>query len=266
MTRIACWAVAFGAFICLPCLAMAQDQSAPISATEQAKLRLEQAVLSEPGVAEAHSDLFYRGLGADAYRQGDKKRALSLLLQSSRYGDKASQAMVAAMYWNGDGVEVDHARAYAWMDLAADRGYRDLAIQRELYWSRLSEAERAQALKIGQDVYAEYSDEQGQHRLERELSRESLKVTGSHAGFAGNGFVAHSFSSLMSMDAHLHNFRDTDAELFQLGDYYSDAVWKTNEYLHVKDLQWSLKGPLQGNVNVGELGPVRPAADTQPPG
>jgi len=117
-----------------------------------------EAVLAEPGVVEHHSDLYFRSLGADAYKAGDKPRALEMFMAAARFGDKPSEAMVAAMYWNGEGTAVDRPRAYAWMDLAADRGYRDLVIQRELYWNRLTPSEREQALAVGKDIYDRYSD------------------------------------------------------------------------------------------------------------
>src|SRR3546814_9279963 len=66
--------------------------------------------------------------------------------------------MVAEMLWNGDGVERDRALAYAWMDLAAERGYAGFLGLRERYWSALDEAGRARALEAGQEVYAHYGD------------------------------------------------------------------------------------------------------------
>ena len=266
MTTIARWTASLGAMICLPCLAMAQTQPTPSTAAIQSRLDVMHDVLNEPDVMWKHPDLRYRELGAEAYKEGDKSRALNLLLEASRYGDKPSEAMVAAMYWNGDGVAADHPRAYAWMDLAADRGYRDLAIQRELYWDRLSQAERDQALKIGRDVYDEYSDEQGNHRLALKLSRAALDVTGSHAGYVGNGLVAHSFSTLVTVDTRAGMYRDIDVDVYQFGDYYSSLVWKPDDYLRLKDLQWRVQEPLQGHVDVGELGPVSRASAIQPPG
>lgn len=266
MTKTACLMVSIGLLIGLPCLAQAQDGPTPLTAADKARLERQQQVLSEPDIVWAHPDLRYRELGTEAYRDGNKQRALGMLLEASRYGDKPSQAMIAAMYWNGDGVDVDRPRAYAWMDLAADRGYRDLIVQRELYWSRLNDAEREEALKIGQEVYAEYSDEQGRRRLALQLGRGGRRITGSHAGYVGNGMASGAYSSLMTLDRASGAHLDLDANRFNLQDLYGSTLWNADQYLSLKDRQWQLKGPLQGNVEVGPLQAVRPSAgETQPP-
>lgn len=226
---------------------------------------LEQA-LAEPGVVEHHSDLYFRSLGADAYKAGDKKRALEMFTAAARYGDKPSEAMVATMYWNGEGTAVDHPRAYAWMDLAADRGYHDLLVQRELYWNRLSATERDEAIRIGKDVYDEYSDERGQRHLEAELSRVAQQATGSHTGYAGNGAVVHTLGGLAAVMGGSVVHYGYDNNITQLSQYYSRAVWSADDYLHLKDMQWRLNDPLQGNVEVGEPLQLSPAPVSQPRG
>jgi len=223
-------------------------------------------VLTEPGVVEHHSDLYFRGLGADAYKAGDKKRALEMFTSAARYGDKPSEAMVATMYWNGEGTAVDRPRAYAWMDLAADRGYHDLLIQRELYWNRLSASERDEAIKIGQQVYDEYSDERGKQHLSAELSRVAVQATGSHAGFAGNGAVVRSLGGVAAVTGNGVSRYLHDNDFIPLSTYYSSAVWSANDYLHLKDVQWHLKGPLHGNVDIGAPMQVAPMSESQPRG
>lgn len=260
------WLLAWGLLASLPVAAQNASPPAADAPSPQALKQLNemQRVLDEPEVAWKHPDLRYRNLGIEAYKDGDKPRALRMLIEASRYGDKPSQAMVASMYWNGDGTAVDRPRAYAWMDLAADRGYRDLILQREAYWSRLSEAERAQALSVGQGVYAEYSDEQGRQRLALQLSRYAANVTGSHAGYVGNGFSTRSFASLMSMDAGAGGYVDADLNTYQLSQYYNRNVWRTDDYLRMKDQQWRLQGPLHGHVEVGGPQQVEPPP-AQPP-
>ena len=265
MTKKTVWAALVGLLAGWPALSMASDPPATLSAAEQKRLEVVQHVLADPTVSWRHLDLRYRELGADAYKTGDKPRALSMFIQASRYGDKPSQAMVAAMYWNGEGTEVDRPRAYAWMDLAADRGYQDLILQREAYWARLNEAEREQALRIGQDVYAEYSDELARKRLNLQLASQKSQPLGSHAGYVGTGIVIKSLAGLFPFAGRAGVFVDIDADPYKLSDYYSNAIWSTDDYLRIKDLQWRLKGPLQGNVDVGDPLPVSKETDTQPP-
>lgn len=244
---------------------MAQTSDPATRADDLKRLGVLEQALNEPGVVEHHSDLYFRSLGADAYKEGDKKRALEMFTAAARYGDKPSEAMVATMYWNGEGTAVDRPRAYAWMDLAADRGYHDLLIQRELYWNRLSPSEREQAIQVGQQVYDQYSDEQGRRHLVAELSRVAQQTTGSHAGYAGNGVVVHSLGGLDAAGAG-HTGNIFNGDMAQLGSYYSKAVWQADDYLHLKDVQWRLKGPLRGDVQVGEPQQVSPAPESRPPG
>src|SRR3546814_13111981 len=79
--------------------------------------------------------------------------------------------MYALMVGQGEGGITDRAQAYAWMDLAAERGYPELLAQREQFWRALSSDERARAREIGESLYATYGDAVAKHRLERELRR-----------------------------------------------------------------------------------------------
>lgn len=196
-------------------------------------------------VRDSHPDQRYRNAGIVAYKQGDKALALSLLIKAASYADKVSQAMVATMYWNGDGIGVDRPRAYAWMDLAADRGYRDLLAQREQYWQLLNKAEREQALVVGREIYTDYSDEQGLDRLRLKLSKGLLSVTGSRTGFLVNGV------SLLS-DGSMGSLKDFSGTRVDFSRMYDPMLWNPEQYARLKDLQWELKRPLHGHVEVGD--------------
>ncbi|HEY4560225.1 MAG TPA: hypothetical protein VIG54_05750, partial [Lysobacter sp.] len=133
-----------------------------------------------------HPDLEYRMYGVERYRKGEYKQALIRLRHAARYGDKPSQGLIAEMYAQGQGVERDMALAYAWMDLAAERGYQDFVVRRERYWARMSQEERAAALERGQAIYAEYGDFVAKPRFALQLQRESRKGVGSRTGMGGN--------------------------------------------------------------------------------
>ncbi len=165
-------------------LAMAQTPAPAnqLSPDDLKHLRLTHSLMDIPTIADKHPDVYYRNLGVQAYQDGYKDQALSLLLKSASYADKIAQAMVATMYWNGEGVPVDRPRAYAWMDLAADRSYRDFLIQRERYWSQLSASEQQRALEIGREVYAYYADKRGLDRLQMKLGATAAQALGSHTG------------------------------------------------------------------------------------
>ena len=81
---------------------------------------------------------------------------------ASRYADKASQAMVAEMLWQGRGVPIDRPMAYAWADLAAERDYAQFVRLREQYWRAPGrQTSRERAIHQGQSLLPEYGDADG---------------------------------------------------------------------------------------------------------
>ena len=157
--------------------------------------------------------------------------------QAARWGDKLSQAMLAELYWQGEGVKQDRARAYAWMDLAAERGYKDFLAVREHYWSELSPEEQKRALEIGQQVYADYGDEVAKPRLEKTINKGRRGTTGSRTGFKG---------ALTVLLPGNGNWISLDAE-----QYYSDKFWQPEQYFEWQDQLW--QEPYRGRVEVGAV-------------
>lgn len=251
MHRIAAWIVGLLLAWSLP--AGAQSLSPPVSpltAIQQRQLETLNDMLSLDSVSWNHPDLRYRNLGMEAYKQGDKDRALRFFIEASRYADKASQALVAVIYWTGDGTAVDRPRAYAWMDLAASMGYHDLLVQREAYWQQLSEQERATALEVGKAIYDEYGDDKGIRRLKGQMAMVASGVTGSHAGFVGNGTVVMpgvgpDISSLGALNGA------NVGTVLDMSRFQRLNLMDIHDYLWMKDTEWSLKSPLHPQVKVG---------------
>jgi hypothetical protein len=185
------------------------------------------------GFLEWHPDLRWRIEGMEAYRKGHYELALKYLLRAARYADKPSQGVIADMYWDGIGVPVDRAIAYAWMDLAAERMYPQFLQFRERYWNQLSEDERADAIERGQVVYAEYRDAVTKPRLETELRRGRSMAVGTRTGFPGTGA----------------SIRLRDGTILKASQYYASKYWEPERYWQLQDTIWRTQ-PL-GKVNVG---------------
>ncbi|WP_130617140.1 tetratricopeptide repeat protein [Dyella amyloliquefaciens] len=210
-----------------------------------------ESMLAIPSVVNQHPDLRYRDLAMAAYKNGDKERALRMFMRASSYADKPSQAAVANMYWEGVGTPVDRPRAYAWMDLAASRGYNRFIAQREYFWGQLTEAERAQALRVGQDIYAEYDDKVSLHRLQMELEFVRRNVTGSRVGFVGPGKV-YGAGVTSAYNPNATSWMD-------LTELYRPSVWNVDNYAKMKDLQWKVQVESRPTVEVGGLQNVKPS-------
>jgi len=203
------------------------------------------AVLTD-GFLAAHPDLRWRAAGARAYGQGDYPAALEQFKRAAYHGDKPSQAIIADMYWRGTGVARDPAIAYAWMDIAAERLYPDFLAQREVYWSRLDEAQRRDAVDRGQAILAGYGDAVAKPRLEKILRCAARNVTGSRVGYVGNLTIIPYTGPLAGTGMTVR------------GDqYYDRRYWQPEDYWRLQDAVW--KTPMKGRVDVGEVEPLKPA-------
>lgn len=204
------------------------------------------------GFLDSHPDLRFRLLAMGRYKEGRYEDALVYFKRSGRYADKLSQGMVAEMLWQGQGVPRDRALAYAWMDLAAERGYRRLLLLRERYWAELNEAERARALEEGRGIYAEYGDDVAQRRIATVLRRASKRMTGSRLGASagtrnlqvwipGPGAVAGTGAG------------DTNLYIVSGASFYEPKFWEPEQYQAWHDTMWKWSEEQVGRVEVGEL-------------
>jgi hypothetical protein len=196
-----------------------------------------------------HPDLEYRMFGVERFRRGQYDEAMTLLRRAARFGDKPSQGLIAEMYASGHGVPVNIARAYAWMDLAAERGYKDFVIRRERYWARMGEADRARAVAEGQAIYAEFGDAVAKPRFAEQLRKASKEGVGSRTGFAGSVKVTVPSA-----------FGDQTLDAAQLRSF---DYWDPKKYWALQDALWKSPG---GRVDAGDLQDVHthaaPAAST----
>jgi hypothetical protein len=196
-----------------------------------------------------HPDQSFRMDGLKAYEHGNYDFALKAFQTAARYADKPSQAMVASMYWEGRGAPQDRALAYAWMDLAAERGYPWLVATRERYWQSLDAEEQRRAIVAGQPLYAEYGDAASQPRLEIWLRRGVHAATGSHAGFVGN------------VEIHRPGSVGKRGPGFDANLYYAARFWKPKEYWGAQAAAWHPNAV--GRVDVGTLQPVKKSSSPQ---
>ncbi|MFZ2237410.1 MAG: hypothetical protein WBP11_04770 [Dokdonella sp.] len=193
-------------------------------------------VVNDKGYLAHHPDQRWRAEGVEALRADRSEEAVTYFRRAARYADKPSQAMLAAMFWEGDVVARDRPTAYAWMDLAAERGYRDYLIAREQYWAKLSEDERATALKVGATLYDECGDAVAQPRMNRELRRARSEMTGSRVGFIGSLTII--------------PLRTTGLPSMRGDEYYDARHWDPKRYWQAQDQLWD---PPQGHAEVGPL-------------
>ncbi|NLB56854.1 MAG: sel1 repeat family protein [Gammaproteobacteria bacterium] len=216
-----------------PAIALAQENG-PVD---------ENLVLGSEAFLSSHPDLNNRHRGMRAYEDGQHGFAMMYFKRAARYADKPSQAMVAEMLWKGEGVDRDPALAYAWMDLAAERGYPGFTIIRERYWEQLDERQRQDAVARGEEIYAEYGDTVAQPRIATVLRRERRRTTGSRTGFVG--------ALTIQIPGPGGQMQTISGDRF-----YDRKFWEPELYQAWHDAVWTQ--PRQGRVDIGEIDPIRP--------
>lgn len=199
---------------------------------------IDPGILTE-GFLSSHPDIRWRREGLYSYNRKEYDIAVAQFLRAARHADKPSQAVVADMYWRGEGVPQDRPLGYAWMDLAAERMYPVFLGYRESYWSALSPAEREQAIERGQALLAEYGDDVAKPRLEKALRR-GARPTGSRTGFTGALTIIPNTGPLAGTGMTLSG-----------SEYYARKYWEPAQYWQLQDEIWS--APPRGKVDVGEV-------------
>lgn len=214
---------------------------APAAARDDADVAADPDVVHGEGYLAVHPDQAWRIHGIAALRDGRNEEAIVFLRRAARHADKPAQALLGSIYWEGRaGVPADKALAYVWMDLAAERGYRDFLLTREHYWDAMDAAERERALKEGVAIHDEYADAIAQPRLNRILRRARNEMTGSRVGFVGA--------------LRVRPVRGQGLDEISGSQYYDARHWDAKQYWKAQDALWS-PAP-QGHVEVGAPRPL----------
>jgi hypothetical protein len=215
-----------------------------------------------------HPDQYYFGLAMEAHEAQRYEESRERFRQAARYADKPAQLALAIMARDGIGGAADLAEAYAWADLASERGYSAFLLQRERIWEQLDAAQRERALARGAQLYAEYGDAVAKPRLERLLRAGYARKTGSRAGgdtsrlgvidlsdpAARAGFIA---AFMTNPGKGFDQFASGVGAAGRIGlgsaSYYNESNWRPEEYWAARDSVW-----LRGRV---EVQPLRKADD-----
>lgn len=203
----------------------------------------EQRVLSTRTFLNAHPDMKYRQEGWEAYQAGDHVLAMERFRKASRYADKVSQAMVGEMLWKGLGGPADPPMAYAWADLAAERGYPQFIRLREQYWRDLDATQRERAVRDGQALLAEYADAVARPRMAEFMkkARQRMRRSANYVSAPKEVRVPDQFGGMVSIPSHR---------------FYDSKFWDPKEYQAWQDAVW--KDLPQGKVDVGDVQQVVP--------
>jgi len=90
------------------------------------------------------------GLAHIATLRGDDRRALALLHRAAALGETSSLALLGSAYLEGRGTARDPFLAYAWYELAAEKGVANAARARDLAGKWLSPERQGEARALAQ--------------------------------------------------------------------------------------------------------------------
>jgi hypothetical protein len=128
--------------------------------------------------------------GQRAYRAGFHFSAFHKFRRAAHWADKMAQHNVGVMYYRGQSVDRDPARAWAWFELSAERDYPELVGIANAVWDELEPGQRKRAQRIlEEELEPRYGDEVAVPRTARRMEEERKNVVGSRTGFVGNVMV-----------------------------------------------------------------------------
>lgn len=206
-------------------------------------------------IDSAHPDQSYQQLGFERSLEGSYGDAQRFFRIAARFADKPSQLAIALIHYDGLGVPVDKAAAYAWSDLAAERGYPDFLVVRERIWSELDADGQQRALALGARLYAEYADAVAKPRLEARLHRGLTRATGSRTGAVDESLqvsvVRKGYGRAVpgQLSGSGNALSGLAASASRVREYYASHRWRPAEYWTRIDEVWLP----EGRVKVGEL-------------
>ncbi len=213
------------------------------------------AALAGTAIDVSHPDQSYQALGFERSLAGEHAEAHRYFRMAARFADKPSQLALAIMHREGLGVAVDKPAAYAWSDLAAERGYPQFLALRELIWDELDAPDRKRALEIGTVLYREFGDSVAKPRLEARLRRGLARATGSRTGAVDEtlqvGVVRKGYARVVAgqLGSAGGAMNGLAASAGRVREYYASYRWKPVEYWARVDEAWLPTG----KVEVGEL-------------
>jgi len=202
-----------------------------------------------PVETSGHVDQYFRRKGFESYRQGRARGAREYFQYAAKYGDKTSQLALALLHQSGEGGPQDKSMAYAWLDLAAQRGYPSFLARREAQWNELGDAERERAVDLTTALYAVYGDAAAKPRFAAHMRRYLKRSVWSHASLrTGRLVVIDNFcGDAAGFRAAYGGGCRRDSDYFTAERFDPDAYW------HAQDRLW-VPG---GKVEVLPLVPTR---------
>jgi hypothetical protein len=192
-----------------------------------------------------HPDEYGEFTGMQRYTAGNYTSAMKYFLIGARYADKLSQLSIGLMYLNGQGVQTDPVKAFAWIAIAAERKYPAFLATRDRVWGQLDPTQREQAKALITDLYATYGDKFAKPLMAHAPRLALMAGTGLGLGYDKSGMVVTNSTNNPPPACGADTI--DGAPIAGCGDLYTDWRWNPKKYFAARDGAWT------GTVTVGKV-------------
>ncbi|KAF1013301.1 MAG: hypothetical protein GAK31_03450 [Stenotrophomonas maltophilia] len=206
------------------------------TATGQAASPQEDASVIGAGFLDSHPDMMYRQWAVSALHRNDVNAAMDNFRLAAGYADKPSQGYLGEIYWYGVNQPRDPVMAFAWMDVAAERGYPLFVDLRNQYWATLPLELHEEARSQARALRMQYGDAVTRPRMDAVLRKGRREMTGSRTGSMSNNV------DIVYMDGGISRTIKADR-------LYDPKYWDPKLYAAWQDETWMKIR--RGTVQVG---------------
>jgi len=191
-----------------------------------------QAVLARDMPDPGHNPGMAAYMDATAHYEARRfDAAYDQYIEAAGWGNKLAQFNLGTMHYNGIGAARDVARAWAWIELSAERQYPQLRAAAREVWSELDAVEQSRAQRIYQsELLPKYGDEATLPRAKRYVSRRYRAATGSRLGGSGSNTL------LVQPSDDIQSVGDV---------YYDEDGWRVERWLEAEK-EWFERMMSQG--------------------
>jgi len=194
--------------------------------------------------SSVHYDQVFRWRAMAAHAEGNIASAIEGFERAARYADKPSQFALGVIHLNGEGVPRDRALAWAWFDVAAERGYRELVEQRHSLWEQLTDGERAAARALSKELHAKFGDAKAKVRHRRKTLAALQHSLGKSKSVRDNVMV----TDMQNCSAGLVDFSRGNV-CSERGEEFFESRFDPSSYWAAQDAAWGVGGMV-------EIGPL----------
>lgn len=198
----------------------------------------------------------------EAYEAGQYPSAMSKFRRAAHWADKVAQYNLGVMYLNGQGIEPDVPRAWAWFELSAERRYPHMMDVADRLWEALDESQREQGRSIYEDeLLNKYGDEVAVPRTASYMRREQRRSTGSRVGFRSSNLTVIE-PEFMDPDPLNPASLNAYGRIYTGDEFYDPA--KFNFYNVVATETQLFKALQAGEVRLGEFKLIEEGEGAEP--